>query len=119
MLEIKVYPVMLCYIIKHTMQGLYKFLLFLEILSGIFVAILVIFQKTGSDGLIAKTSNPFTNTEGSVSIATKITRVCVAVFLINSFALAVTFNKINKPKSILAELEKVEGNKSASVPDEE
>lgn len=102
------------------MQGLYNFLLFIEVLSGILIAIFVLFQKTGGDGLMARTSNPFTSSEGSVSPMTKITRICVLTFLVNSLALSVTYNKMHKPKSLLSEIatekEVSEKNSKKTVP---
>ena len=83
------------------MQGLYKFLISIEVISGLFIILLVVSQKSESGGLIAKTSNQFSST--STSPGVKITRIFVFIFLLNSLCIAVVNNRVQKEVSLLTD----------------
>jgi len=83
------------------MQGLYKFLISIEVISGLLIILLVVSQKSESGGLIAKTSNQFSST--SVSPGVKITRIFVFIFLLNSLCIAVVNNRMQKEVSLLTD----------------
>ncbi|QED23816.1 hypothetical protein [Candidatus Deianiraea vastatrix] len=97
------------------MQALYNLLITIEILTGIFILIIVVTSKGSSDGLVAKANTSIAAT--SVSPGTKLTRIIVAIFLVNSLLIAITRHKMQKNSSIIANFDK-EVSKNLAPSDE-
>ncbi len=85
------------------MQGLYNILMTIEIISGLLIVFLVLTQKSSSDGLISRVTNPFNNATSRLTPATKFTGTVVLVFLLNSLLLTIVHSKSKKTSSILNE----------------
>lgn len=87
------------------MSMIFKILLWLQFISGAILIILIISQKSSSDGLVSKLSNPFSNTEFSSAPIAKITSFFVLFFMINAMILSVLYNKITTPKTLIKKTE--------------
>lgn len=85
------------------MQVLYKFLITIEVILGFLIIALVILQKSASEGLVGRVSNPFNNSSDSAPPITKLTRILVLLFFVCSISLTSVKSRLDKPVSLLTE----------------
>jgi len=78
------------------MQVVQNILITIEIILGFSILLITIFQKSNSDGLISKVSNPFNNSSQQIAPATKITAIFIIFFMLNSIALTIIKSKESK-----------------------
>jgi preprotein translocase subunit SecG len=78
------------------MQVIQNILITFEIILGLSILLITIFQKSNSDGLISKVSNPFNNSSQQIAPATKITGIFIIFFMLNSIALTIIKSKQSK-----------------------
>lgn len=97
------------------MDTIYKFLMFTEVFIGTLILIVILSQKSNSDGLMPIT-NPFTSSSSGINPATKFTRILVLLFLLNSFSLAIVNNQKRKKTSIIEDIKKIEKLQETVVP---
>ena len=79
------------------MVGLYNFLIIAHIVVSICLLLLIVFQKTSGDGLLASTNkNNLMSGDEVAGFVTKLTTVFAAVFIINTLAIAIIGSRISK-----------------------
>ena len=86
------------------MSPLYTTLLYVHVVISVLIILLVLLQKTTGNGLFTSSqTNVFMSGADVASFVTKLTATLIAIFFINTLALAKVSFSINNEKSIVSE----------------
>ncbi len=102
------------------MSPLYTTLIFVHVIISVFIILLVLLQKTTGNGLFTSSqTNTFMFSADVANFVTKLTATLIAIFFINTLALAKVSYSLNKQSSIIeSSNNEPSPNKAASVPTE-